>query len=311
MTWFLLALGGHLANAAAFLVDKMLLTKAFKRSATYAVLMGSLSALAVLAAPWVNAWPDQRLFLPIFAFGSCFVAALWAFFSALRREEASRVVPIVGALVPIFTWIGESFFLGGVFSARELFGFAFLVLSTVLFTRGSKQHKAVSWEVLELSVLAAFLFATASLSGKFAFDHAPFLGVLVISRIFGAITAFGIALVAGAEARAEIQAIFLPAKAKKKKTTISIGATMFAVIGQLLGGIGFICVHLAMIQGSAAMVNALQAVQYGVLVLLAWIGGTRIRALLKEEISLPTLVQKGIGVLTVGIGLWLLTHAGV
>lgn len=311
MTWFFLALGGHLANAAAFLVDKMLLTRAFKRSATYAVLMGSLSAFVVVAAPWVSAWPDRSLFLPIFAFGGCFVAALWAFFSALRREEASRVVPIVGALVPIFTWIGESFFLGGVFSSRELFGFALLVLSTVLFTRGSKQRQNVSLEVLELSVLAAFLFATASLCGKFAFDRASFLGVLVLSRVCGAMVALGIAAVAGREARAEIATILLPTKTKKKKPNISVAATLFAVIGQLLGGVGFVCVHLAMIQGSAAIVNALQAVQYGVLVLLAWIGGTRLRTLLKEETSIATLLQKGIGVLTVAIGLWLLTHAAV
>lgn len=308
MSWLFLALVGHLANAAAFLVDKMLLTKAFKRSATYAVLMGSVSAVALIASPWVPNWPTRDLFWVIFLFGGCFVLALWAFFEAMRQEEASRVVPIVGALVPIFTWIGEMFFLEGRFSARELSGFALLVLSTVLFTRGSQERRAVSRSVLSSAILAGFLFATASLSGKYAFDHAPFLGVLILSRACGAIVALFIALVAGEATRRELRHVFFPVKKKKTLKSVSRGAALFAVLGQLLGGVGFICVHLAMIQGSAALVNALQAVQYGVLVLLGWFGGRHLRGLLQEEVSQRTLVQKGIGILTVAVGLFFLAR---
>lgn len=306
MTWLFLALGGHLANAVAFLVDKMLLARAFKRSATYAVLMGSVSVMAVMASPWVPAWPNRSLFPLILGFGGCFVLALWAFFEAMRQEEASRVVPIVGALVPLFTWIGEFFFLGGTFSSRELWGFALLVLATLLFTRGSLKRTSVSWQVVELAVLAAFLFASASLCGKYAFDRAPFLGVLILSRVCGGIVALFIALIAGKATREELKQVLFPARKIKKLVSPSMIA--FAITGQLLGGVGFICVHLAMIQGSAAIVNALQAIQYGVLVLLAWIGGSHLRAILHEEISKQILVQKGIGILAVACGLWFLTH---
>ncbi len=308
MTWLLLAIGGHIANAAAFLVDKMLLSQAFKRSATYAVLMGGLSTIVIVASPWVSAWPDRSLFPYVLAFGGCFVFALWAFFEAMRREEASRVVPIVGALVPLFTLLGESLFLGGVLSSRELIGFLFLVLSTILFTRGSHKRSSVSWKVIGFSALAAFLFASASLNGKFAFDHAPFVGVLILSRLCGFVTALLIALIADTATRTEIRNVFFPAK-KKTKKQFSLGTKASAIIGQLLGGAGFICVHLAMIQGSAAIVNALQAVQYGILVLLAWIGGSHLRKILNEETSSKTLLQKGIGILAVATGLWFLTQS--
>ena len=157
-------------------------------------------------------------------------------------------------------------------SSRELIGFLFLVLSTILFTRGSHKRSSVSWKVIGFSALAAFLFASASLNGKFAFDHAPFVGVLILSRLCGFVTALLIALIADTATRTEIRNVFFPAK-KKTKKQFSLGTKASAIIGQLLGGAGFICVHLAMIQGSAAIVNALQAVQYGILVLLAWIGG--------------------------------------
>lgn len=306
--WLLLAIGGHIANAAAFLVDKMLLTKAFTRSATYAVLMGAVSALVILAAPWVPAWPDRSLFPFVFAFGSCFVFALWAFFEAMRREEASRVVPIVGALVPLFTLLGESVFFRTAFTSKELLGFLLLVLSTILFTRGSSRRRSVAPVVLFSAAGSALLFALASLSGKYAFEQSPFIGVLLVSRLCGLVTALFIAILAGDAARVEMYQVFFPKKQKRKAApTLSCGATAFVIAGQLLGGVGFVCVHLAMIRGSAAIVNALQAIQYGLLVLLAWVGGVHLRRILKEETSRATLIQKGMGVVTVAVGLWFLT----
>lgn len=303
--WLPLAIFGQLANAAAFFVDKMLLNSAFKRSGTYAILMGCVSGLLVVASPWVRSWPEPRFYPVIAAFGIFFVFALWAFFEAMRREEASRVVPIVGALVPIYTWIGEWFFLGAVFSNREMIGFGLFVLATILFTRGSAKRVSVSYKVIGLSALAALLFASASLAGKFAFGENDFLGVLVLSRVFGVFTAGLIAVIAGAAVRKEVREVLLPSE-KKHKSSITTSASLFAVVGQIFGGAGFVAIHLAMTQGSAAIVNALQSVQYGVLVLVGWLGGKRVQHILKEDTSRQSLIQKGVGIFAVALGLWIL-----
>ena len=107
MTWLLLAIGGHIANAAAFLVDKMLLSQAFKRSATYAVLMGGLSTIVIVASPGISL--ARSIALYVLAFGGCFVFALWAFFERCdvkKRLGSSRS----WRSCSFFTLLGESLF---------------------------------------------------------------------------------------------------------------------------------------------------------------------------------------------------------
>ena len=267
MSWFFLALVGHLANAGAFVIDKMLLAKAWKHSATYAALVGLLSVLALLAFPWVKLWPrGQDLFLSCL-FGGVFVLAVWAFFEALRRAEAGRIVPIVGSLIPIFTLIGTSIWLGERFTLRISLGFACLLCATFLLARSTKNDSLDSSTVC-VSVLSALLFAVASVVGKAAYLQTDFLGILVTSRVAAALVGIGIFLfVRGA--REEGKALFIsrPSKREAKPPFVLM------VFGQTLGALGFLSVNAALARGSAALVNALQAVQYAAIVFVAWFGG--------------------------------------
>ena len=103
MSWFILAIIGHISNGVAFVIDKALLNTALKRSATYAAMVGGLSLATLVAIPWIKEWPTGNLIPIVALFGVVFVLALWAFFEALKRSEATRVVPIVGSLIPILT----------------------------------------------------------------------------------------------------------------------------------------------------------------------------------------------------------------
>jgi hypothetical protein len=86
-----------------------------------------------------------------------------------------------------------------------------------------------------------------------------------------------------------------------RKTNYGPAALM--VFGQLAGAAGFIGVQYAVSLGSATVVNALQAVQYAAIVLIAWFGGHKLAVILKEDISPRTLLQKGLAILLVGVGL--------
>ncbi len=306
--WFVLAIFGHLANAGAFFIDKLLLSAAFKRSATYAMLLGFLSGLLLLLFPFVQTTPQYSSdILLLFGFGAGFIFALWAFFEALRREEVSRVVPIVGTLVPLITLVGERLWFHTLFSVTQIVGITCLVLATYLFTRGSEKHKTVDRKVIGLALGAALLFAITSLSGKAAFARFSFLDVLILSRVFSLIAAMTIFCIVGTDVRAEFYALFQFHRSARTKL-VSRRAAMIAIGGQLLSGVGFLCIYLAIQKGSVAIVNALQAVQYGFLVIIAWLGGAKLRALLKEERSVTVVFQKSLGIVATGIGLWFLTH---
>ncbi len=156
MTWLLAAIGGHLMNAAAFIIDKSLLTSAFKRSGTYAFVIGMISSSILIFLPTVSWNLSPEGWFAVAIFGSVFILALWAFFEALSHAEASRIVPIVGSLVPVFTLVNSAIFVNERLPIRVLIGLAFLLVATVLLTRGGPVKQRLSPSTISLCVFAAY-----------------------------------------------------------------------------------------------------------------------------------------------------------
>jgi len=300
MSWLALALIGHVSNGIAFVIDKVLLTTAFKRSATYAALIGTMSFAVVLAIPWVRDWPSASLLPYLIGFGALFVFALWAFFKALKQGEATRVVPIIGSLIPIITLIGTSVLFSERLTPRQYIGFCILLIATWLLTKG-KPSSRLTRDIFLMCVVAAVLFAGATLCGKYAFDHGDFLSVFVSSRIIAGCVGLGIAFCIPA-AGSEVLSILRPrdSQSHAKKSGI------LAVIGQIAGSLGFVFVHLAIKSGSAALVNSLQAVQYAFLVLVSLILYQRAPQLLGEDLSARVIALKCVALICTGIGLGLI-----
>lgn len=304
MPWLLIAILGHLSNGAAFIIDKILLRSAFSRSATYAGLVGMLSAVLLLAAPFVTFWPHGRVWLAAAVSGMSFVFALWAFFASLSRAEASRVVPIVGSLIPMFTLAGAFVFLGERLADATFVGFFILILATILLS-GGKGH--ISHTTIWMSVASALLFALSSVTGKAVYDDAGFLGGFISTRLFASLASLIILIVLDREAGREALKILFPSRAatSKDKQPGRLAAFL-AIIGQCLGALGFILVQYAISKGSASIVNALQAVQYAFLVLFALAMRSRARALLGEDLDRRVLWRKVAALVLTACGMYLI-----
>jgi len=303
MSWIAIAIVGHLLNAVAFIVDKTLLSSSFKRSGTYAAVIGLFSALVLFLAPWISHAPDTATWIAIGAFGISFVMAMWGFFEALGKAETSRVVPVVGSLIPLFTLILAALLVHERLTGRALLGLFILIGATLLLTRSGDKKQHLDARTFWICIGSAFLFAASTAFGKYAFQHAPFLDVFVLSRIFAAITALLIP-VFSKPVREELLTLIKP-KDKQDKGNYRAAALLF--FGQACGALGFVGVQYAVSIGSATVVNALQAVQYAAIVLVAWLGGKKLAALLKEDRRPKTLLQKGLAILLVAIGLALVS----
>ncbi|MEO5927326.1 MAG: EamA family transporter [Patescibacteria group bacterium] len=300
MNWILLAIIGHAANGVAFVIDKSLLSTAFKRSATYAGLVGILSFIVIAAAPWVKVWPHGNPLTISLISGALFVVALWAFYEALARAEASRIVPIVGSLIPILTLLGTSIFLGEHLRASQLIGFALLVAATAILSSsggGSRPSRAS----IGLAVVSAILFAVSSVTAKYSYDTAGFLPAFVASRLSAAVVSVFIVVAIDRVAGRELWSMLKPKQGRNKKAMKSAG--VLAVVGQSLGAGGFLCVQLAASGGSAAIVNALQAVQYALLVIAALFLKHRAPKLLGENLEGRVLFTKITALIVAAIGL--------
>jgi len=306
MSWLIFAIIGHLANGVAFAIDKMLLKSAFTRSATYAGLVGVLSTVVVLAVPFVDNWPRAGGWLLSILSGATFIFALWAFFAAMARAEASRVVPIVGSLIPVFTLAGSFAFLAERLSDKTFVGFGLLIVATIMLSAGKASERPSS-QTVWLAVTAAILFAVSSITGKAVYDASGFFGAFVVSRLAAALTALGLLALVDVRAGQEALSIIRPAKEgrSKGKQPGKIAAIM-ALVGQGLGAIGFVLVQYAMSQGSASLVNAIQAVQYAFLVLLALALRKRALQLLGEHLDKRTLILKGAALAVTAVGMYLL-----
>ena len=305
MTWFWLALVGHIANGIAFVIDKILLKTAFKRSATYAGLVGIQSVVALLAIPFVSVWPTLGVWSIAMISGATFVLALWAFFAALSRAEASRIVPIVGSLIPILTLVGTFVFLGERLSDATFMGFGLLIVATIILSGGGKGRP--SKDAVWLAVTSAFLFAVASVTGKASYDGSSFLGGLVTSRIAAALTAFLLLALIDRKAGREALSIIKPQSKKKTKAAQKTGAAaaLLAIVGQAVGSLGFILVQWGVAQGSASIVNAMQAVQYALLVIAAFALRKKAPHLLGENLTPQVIAIKTGALVIAAVGMYL------
>jgi drug/metabolite transporter (DMT)-like permease len=269
-------------------------------------MIGFLSIFIVLLAPFVDNWPPLEAIPAAALFGGLFVLGLWAMFEAMKEAEPSRVVPIIGSLMPFFTLMGTTTLLGEHFTRREEYGFLFLLVASIILTRQRSRHVENSRKPVIMAILAAALFAASNVAGKFAFSFGgDYMGVLIYSRLSAAIVSLLLGLLVW-QARHELWENFFSGKEKPKQEHHV--PFWIVYVAQASGVIGSFLVNYAISDGSAAIVSALQAVQYGTVVLVAWFGGNKLQKLLQEDKSPELLAAKGFAIGLIAIGLFLLAR---
>jgi len=320
MAWLFVAISSYFINAGVYVADKFLLSKKIHSSITYAFYVGIWSIfnfVLLIFSPW---YPSaSEFFIDIFA-GILFLATLVFWYKALHQSEATRVVPMVGALVPIFSFILSFIFLGETFNKNQLLAFAILIAGGVIIS--VKQTKLYVFKkvkdrienILEKtfgdvsaelrptrrliinSFISAFFFAVYYVLIKYIYMNQPFVGSFVWSRLGTFIGVIFILLIP--DWRKAIKENRAYARAPKNLS--------FFLLVRLLAAAAFIMLNWAISLGNVAMVNALQGTQYIFLILLVLMLSARFPRILSEELGRGVLIQKMVGVILVSLGLWVL-----
>lgn len=296
MLWLVVVLLGHLANAGAFIIDKILLSKKLPHPAVYAFYIGLLNVVAIAFLPFADfSVPPLYTTVQAAIAGVSFVVALLCFFTALKHGETSRVVPTIGALIPVATIPLAGIFLGEFLHGWQWVGVFFLVFGAVLISYESEARKyPVAPNELWFSLAAALLFATSFTFTKAVFRDTEFFNGLIWSRLFSFLAI--VPLLSLPSVRA---AVF-------GRTRTSERPTKLFVLGQTLGGIGFFLVAVAIkLAPQVTIVNALQGVQYAFLFLfILWLSHAAPH-LLKEHLTRVQIVRKSIALAVLAVGLLL------
>jgi len=295
--WLLVVIGAHLLNALAFLADKFLLARAVPKPAVYAFFVGVLGAMTFILLPFDFQIPTAAHALLDIAAGATFVLALLLFFTALKRGEASRIVPYVGGTIPVWTLVIAYLTLGERLDRNALLAFGVLVIGSALIARDASTGASHRRHAYTIASFAAVSFAVSTVLMKAVFLQQAFIPGFVWSRAGALLAALAILL------HASSRSAILERRARPKGRYLGL---FFA--GQLAGAGGFLTLQYAVSMASPTLVNALQGVQYGFLFLLTVLLG-RTFPQLRERLTRGIVTQKIIAFIVIAIGLAMLSRA--
>jgi drug/metabolite transporter (DMT)-like permease len=276
-------------------IDKFLLNKAIRRPIAYTFFSGTTTVFVILLAPFglrMLSGPDM---LAAVAAGGSFLFATFYLYTAIQKSSVSRILPIQGGLVPIFTYLFAHFLLGEVLSENQTAAFILLTVGSVLMA--VKNDDLGRWRVpaFKEALGAAILFALSLVLSKYIFDRSNLVTGLVWSRLGMFVIALGFLLFKSAR-----EAIFNTPKEAGKNNAI-----LFYVV-RLIGALAGLLQNYAIAVGSVIIVNALQGLQFTFILVLTSALSVYYPKILKETITKRILVLKLTAIVLITFGLILL-----
>jgi len=318
--WLLATISSYFINAGVYVADKFLLSKKIHSSITYAFYVGIWSIFNIFLLvfdPWL---PDLRELLVDLLAGFLFLITLIFWYKALHQSEATRVVPIVGALTPIFSFLFSYIFLQESLGERQLLAFVILInggiLISVKYTRFWmlkdvwRRFRSLFGDILGPiharyrptrrliinSTASAILFATYYVLIKYIYSEQPFIGGFVWSRM-GTFIGVMLILFVGDWRKLII---------KHQKGAKSPKNLAFFLLVRILAAIAFIMLNWAISLGNVALINSLLGTQYVFLFFIVLFLSAKYPQILKEELGGGVMLQKIIGVSLIVTGLYML-----
>ncbi len=282
MNYLPLTITAYLLNSMSVLIDKVILTKNIGHPLTYIFYISAFSLIALVVIPFAP-YPSMETFFLTSASSLLWTAGAYLMFFALRAGLASRVIPIIGALVPVFLLIAG--LTANSLTTHQALAVGVLIAGMVMLTIRD-WNGTMTWQELGLEVFSAGLFAVSYLVLREAYLSGDFLTVFGWGRIV--IIPLGILLLLIPWSR---KIILAPQPGRR------VGWLFLA--GQLIGGVAEILLTYSISLANPAVVNSLQGVQYVFLLIGSMI-------FLGERYSLWTLLEKTAGIVLVGVGIYLL-----
>ncbi|MCU0679735.1 MAG: DMT family transporter [Planctomycetes bacterium] len=312
MSWLILAIVSYVILAVVNLMDKFLVDNVLPSSKAYAFLVGFMSVLIIIIAPWFLNWPGSHLLLVNLLTGALFPLALLFLYSSLHRGDASKILVLIGGIVPVFSIIFSIIFLQEKFSSNQWLGFVFLLIGTFVMALLPEHHnywkehvgifkrKSFQGPTLLLAILASLFFAAFFVGTKYAYTGQTFWSAFIWIRIGSALMA--LAFLLPKHWRHEIIRSLTHHSGRSSKSN------KWLVLGnQILSSGGFILQNYAVFLGSVAVVSALQGVQYAVLLTLGIVITLFFPKILKEDVSKKIIIQKIAAIICIAVGLYYIT----
>lgn len=281
-------------NGIAVTVDKFLLVRVIPDPLFYVFYFSLVSFLAVLALPFTHIPTTEVLILSSTSTATWTLGAYFMF-KALKAGQLSRVIPVIGSLNPFILFL-IALITGGIL-INEIWGILVLILGLIFLTLNDWKGKLTKSE-LTFEVISATLFAFSYLILREAYLKDDVITVLVWSRFVLIPLAFVFLIVP------TLRTKVIPTHTQGV-SLIKRGGPLF-VFGQLSAGISQLLIFFAISLANPALVNSLQGTQYVFLFVAALFLSKKFPTVFAEKYTKSGLVLKILGILFIGLGLYLL-----
>lgn len=285
----------YLFNATAVTVDKFLLIKHIPNPLLYIFYFSVFSALALLALPFTHI-PTLTVFVLasistiLWTFGAYFM------FKALQIGQVSRVIPVIGTLIPLF--LLSDAVITQTITANQIMAVLVLIAGLIALTVTSFGG-SIKKEEIVLEVTSALLFAISYLVLRQAYLQENFLTVLVWSRFVILPVSLIILLIPSLKSQ-----VF--SSGDKPKFSLLSKPGLLFIFGQACGGSSELLITFSISLATPALVNSLQGSQYVFLFLFSQLLNKKFPQVFQETLNLSGWISKILGVILIGAGLYLL-----
>lgn len=295
MSYLPFALLAYFFNGIAVLIDKFLLTAKIKQPLVYIFYISLFSFLLVFFLPLTHV-PKFNVFLLASVSTIIWTSGLYFYYKALQVGLVSRVVPVIGVLIPIFLTI-EAIFVKSI-SQIEFLAILVLILGLVFLTIFEWRGHLTRHE-LRFEIISGFLFAISYVILRQAFLMDDFLTVLIWSRMIFIPLAIIILLI-------PLTRKMILISGEGPKFSLKSKSGLLFMFGQATGGASELLITFSVSLATPALVNSLQGSQYLFLFFASLFLGRKFPEIFREQHTHLKTALKILGILCITAGLYIL-----
>ena len=301
MGWLLIAIIAYFLIALQSILDKFLLSsRRIAHPATYTFYSGLLSLSAFLFFPFGFHLVSVGTAIQEIFSGCIFTYGALLLFFAIQNNEASQVVPVVGAVTTIFTCFFSFIFLNEHLSTINFLGIVALMAGGLLISLNfSLGHLKRLFNGFLFSVVAGILLAFSFTWFKKFYLNDNFINVYIWTRI--GLMLGAVSLLAYPYWR---KVIWNSITHLKKVQTKNEHSGIIFMANKILGGVGSFLINYAISLGSVTLVNALVSVEYVFVFGLAYLFSKWMKKIFEEERDVFTLTRKFVAVGIIALGMF-------
>ncbi len=276
-------------NSVSVTVNKVLLKKAIPDPFVYIFYVSIFSLILIPALPFTHIPKSEVLILASIS-TLAWTSGAYFMFKALKVGLVSRVIPIIGTLIPLILLIEAS--RNSAININQTWAILFLSLGLIFITILDWKGKLTKAEII-FEVLSAIFFALSYILLRQAYLGEDFFSILVYSRMI--LIPLILLILVIPQLRKRVLS------SNGQKINLFGKSGVLFLTGQALGGASELLLLFSISLANPALVNSLQGTQYIFLLIFG--------IFLKERYGKLSLCFKLLGIIFIILGLYILAFS--